>query len=178
VSFSKASTRACGGLRTVAKHQQLVAVSGSDLAQQRQQVVRDTLGVLAHDTAGVGAAGVEVPQVGAVPLLKGLVGLLQVLPLRRDEVLDDVLDHGLGAAVRVRGADRAVLGDGDHVLEPGRVTVDRSGRGEDNVGDIVLGHGAEEGDGAADIDAVVLERDLGGLANGLDRELLSAEAAG
>lgn len=113
-------------------------------------------------------AGVEVAQQSAVPLLERLALLLQVVALSVDVVGDDVLNHGLGAAVGVGRANGAVLGDGDHVGESGRIAVDGGGGGEDDVGDIVAGHGLEEGDAAADVDAVVLERDHRGLSDGLE----------
>lgn len=67
------------------------------------------------------------------------------------------LNCALGASVRVRGADGAVFGDGDHVGNSSGVAIDSRGRGEYNVGDIVLGHAAEESDCPADVDAVVFE---------------------
>jgi hypothetical protein len=60
-----------------------------------------------------------------------------------------------------------VFGDGDHVGEAGCVAVDGGGGGEDDVGDVVLDHGGEQGDGAADVDLIVGKRDLARLANGL-----------
>jgi hypothetical protein len=155
------------GYLTVAEDEQLVAVTGSDLAHEWEEVIGDTLGVLAHDAGRVGTAGVEVAEQGAVPLLKGLASFLQVVALGFDVVCDDILDHGLGSAISVGGTDRAVLGNGDHILEAGGVAVDGSRGGEDNVGDIVLGHGAQQGDAAPDIDAVVLEGDLARFADGL-----------
>lgn len=151
----------------LAKNKQLLALAGGDLAQQRQQVEGDALRVLTHDASGVSTARVEVTQVGTVPLLIGLAGLFQVVALGVDVVFDDLLDHVLGPAVGVCWASRAGLGDGDHVGEPGRVAIDGGGRGEDDVGDIVLGHGAQQGNAAADIDTVVLQRDLAGLAHSL-----------
>lgn len=106
-------------------------------------------------------ARVEVAQQSAVPLLEGLALLFQVGALGIDVVGDDVLNHGLGAAVGVGRANGAVLGDGDHVGESSGIAVDSGGGGEDNVGDIVAGHGLEERNAAADVDAVVLERDDG-----------------
>lgn len=117
-------------------------------------------------------ARVEVAQQSAVPLLEGLALLLQVSALGVDMVGDDVLNHGLGAAVGVGRANGAVLGDGDHVGESSGIAVDGGGGGEDNVGDIVAGHGLEERDAAADVDAVVLEGDDGRLSNGLEKLLL------
>ena len=61
----------------------------------------------------------------------------------------------LPISVDVGGADGAVLGDGDHVGDAGGVAVDGGGRGEDDVGDVVFDHGGEEGNGTADVDAVV-----------------------
>lgn len=151
----------------LAKHKQLLALTSGNLAQKRQQVEGDTLGVLAHNAGGVGTARVEVPQVGTVPLLIGLAGLLQVVALGIDVVLDDLLDHELGPAVGVCWASRAGLGDGNHVGETCGVAIDGSGGREDDVGDIVFSHGAQQGDAAADIDTVVLKRDLAGLAHSL-----------
>lgn len=145
---------------TIAKHEQLLPLAGSDFAQKGQQVVRDALGILAHQTRGVGAARVEVAQQGAVEVVEGLAGLLQLVPLGLDVVGDDLFHHGLGVAVRVGRADGAAFGDGDHVGEAGGVAVDGGGGREDDVGHVVLGHGAEEGDSAADVDAVVFEGDF------------------
>lgn len=119
-------------------------------------------------------ARVEVAQQSAVPLLEGLALLLQVGALGIDVVGDDVLNHGLGAAVGVGRANGAVLGDGDHVGESSGIAVDGGGGGEDNVGDIVAGHGLEERNAAADVDAVVLERDDGRLSNGLEIAAVSS----
>lgn len=115
----------------------------------------------------MGAARVEVPQQSTVPLLKRLSSLLEVASLGVDVVCDETLDRGLGAAVGVGWPNGAVLGDGDHVLEAGGVTVNCSRGGEDDVGDVVALHGSEEGNAATDIYAVVFERDLTGLTNGL-----------
>lgn len=114
------------------------------------------------------ASGVEVTQQRRIPLLATrLSPLLCVVPLSFDVVGDDALDCGFGAAVCVGGANRAVLWDGDHVGEAGGIAIDGSGRGEDNVGHIVLGHGAEEGDAAANVHTVVFQGDLARLADSL-----------
>ena len=60
-----------------------------------------------------------------------------------------------------------MLGYGNHVREPGGIAVHCCGRGEDNVCDVVLGHCTKESDGAANVDAIVFERDVGGLAYSL-----------
>lgn len=157
-------------LHTITEDHQLLALASGNLGKQGEQVVGDTLGVLAHDTAGVGTSGVEVAEQSTVPLLGlGLVaGLGGVVALGIDHVGDGGLDGELGVAVGVGGTQRAVLGDGDHVGEAGGITVDGGGAGEDNVGDIVLDHGAQEVDGAVDVDQVVVQGLLAGLANGLD----------
>ena len=112
-------------------------------------------------------AGVEVSEVGAVPLLERLAGLLRILALGVNVVFDDLLVDGLRPPVGVRGTDRAVFGDGNHVLESGSVAVDGGGRGEDDVGDIVLAHRAQKRDGASHIDAVVFEGNLAGFTDSL-----------
>ena len=155
-------------IRTIAKDEQLLAHAGRHLSEKGEEVEGHALRVLAHDSAGVRAAGVEVPKQSTVPLLVRLPGLLVVAALGLDVVRDDCLDHDLCAAICVCGANRAVLGDGNHVGNAGGIAVDGGGRGEDNVGDIVLLHAAQQRDAAADIDAVVLERDLAGFADGLE----------
>lgn len=114
--------------------------------------------------------GVEVAEQGTVPLLGlGLVaGLDSVVALSVDDVGDGGLDGELGVAVGVGGTQRALLGDGDHVGEASGITVDGGGAGEDDVGDIVADHGAQEADGAVDVDVVVVQRLLTGLTDGLD----------
>ena len=104
------------------------------------------------------AGGVEVTQEGSVPVVAGLAGSLGEEALGGDVVDDEVFDGGFGAAVGVGWADGAVFGDGDHVREAGGVAVNGRGGGEDDIGDVVLGHGGEEVDGAVDIGAVVFER--------------------
>lgn len=153
--------------RTLAEDQELLALASGNLSEQGEQVEGDALGVLAHDAGGVGAAGVEVAEVGTVPLLVRLAGLLEVVALGVDVVGNDILNDGLGAAVGVGWADGAVLGDGNHVGETSGIAVDGGRGGEDDVGDVVTLHGAQQGDATADIDAVVLEGDLARLANGL-----------
>ena len=65
-----------------------------------------------------------------------------------------------------------MLGYGYHVRESGGIAIDGRRRGEDDIGDVVLAHRAQERDRAADVDAVVFERYLAGLADGLERRLL------
>lgn len=155
------------GLLTVTEYQKLVPLPSRYLAKQRQEVVRNTLRILAHDTAGMSTARVEVAEQSAVPLLEGLARLFGLPPFGFNMVANDGLNHHLCMTICVGGANGAVLGNGDHARNTGGITVDSGGGREDNVGDIVLGHGAEQGDAAADIDTVVLQWDFARLANGL-----------
>lgn len=157
--YLKSSILKAGRKRTIAKDKELVALSGSNLRQQREQVVGDTLGVLAHDATGVGSGRIEITQQGAVPFccLLTLAGLGEVVSLGVNEVCNGKLDGELCVSVRVGRTQGALLGDGDHVGEASGVAVDGSRAREDNVVDIVLLHGAEEVDCAVDIDKVVVE---------------------
>lgn len=155
------------GGRTFAENEELLALACCDLAEDGKQVKWVAERVLAHQAARVGTTWVEVAQERGIVLLVWLSCLLGVGALRIDEVGDYKLDGGLGAAVWVGGADRAVLRDRDHVFPFRGVSVDGSGGGEDDVWDGVLGHAAKEDDSAVDVYAVVFEGLLGGLADGL-----------
>jgi hypothetical protein len=157
----------CDSFLTIAKHQKLLSLACSDLAKQWEKVEWYAQRILAHYSAGVGACWVEVSQQRSIPLLIWLALLLQVIPLSIDVISDDRFDHAFSVSVWIGGANWAILRNGYHVGNSGRIAVDGRGRGEDNVGDIVLGHAAEESDGSANIDAVVFEGDLGGFTNGL-----------
>ena len=156
--------------RTVSEDHELLALAGGNLREEGKQVVGNTLGVFTHDTAGVSTSRVEVAEESTVPLLGlGLVaGLGGVVALSVDHVGDGGLNGELGVAVGVGGTQRAVLGDGDHVREASGVTVNGGGAGEDNVGDIVLDHGAQEVDGAVDVDQVVVQGLLARFTDSLD----------
>ena len=163
---------------TITEDKQLLALADSDLCEKREQVERDTRWVLSHDTALVCTGRVEVAEECTVPYLRVLAILLESCALRVDVVCNDLLVHGLGVAVWVGCADGAVLWDWDHAFEAGGIAVDGGGGGEDDVGDVVAGHGAEEADGTADVDAVVLGWDLGGLSDGLRNALSVIEEVG
>ena len=155
---------------TVAKDQQLLALPDRHLRQQRQQVVRHALRILAHDAARMAPARVEVPQQRRVPplhLLRALPRPLVVRPRRRDVVADRGLGGDFRVAVRVGGAERALLGDGDHVGEARGVAVHGRRRGEDDVVDAVARHRAQQAERAVDVGVPVVERALAGLADGL-----------
>ena len=157
-------------LVVVTKDEELLALADRNLRQQGKEVVWHAQRVLAHDTAGMRTGGVEVPQQRGVPLLDLLVvlaSLLRVVALSFDGVCNGTLDGGLCAAVYVGRADGAVFRDGDHVGDARRIAVDGRGRREDDVCDIVLDHGGEKRNRAADVDAVVCEGDLARLSNGL-----------
>lgn len=158
------------GVVVITEDEQLLALAGGNLGEEGQQVVGDTLGVLTHDTGGVSTGGVEVTEESTIPLL-GLslvAGLDGVVALGVDCVGDGELNGELGVTVGVGRAQRALLGDGNHVGETGGITIDGGGAGEDNVGDIVLDHGTQEVDGAVDVDVVVVEGLLARLANSLN----------
>ena len=85
-------------------------------------------------------------------------GLLEVVALGLDVVGNNRLIGGLSAAIGISRANWAVLGNGDHVWKARCVAINGGRRGEDNVGDVVFRHAAEQTYGAVDIGAVVLER--------------------
>lgn len=159
---------------TVTKDKQLLALASSDLSQQRQQVVRNTLRVFTHDTTGVSTSGVEVAQQGAVPLVSlSLVASLEgVVALSVDHISDGGLNGELGVSVGVGRAKRAMLRDGDHVGETSSVTIDGGRAGEDNVGNVVADHGAQKAEGAVNVDMVVVQGLLARLADGLSQMLV------
>jgi len=148
------------GRPTIAKHQQLIPLAYCDLRKQRKQVVGYALRVFAHQAAWVRAGRVEVAQQCRVPVVSRLALRLEVVALGFDMVGDAGFNGGFCAAVGVGGTDGAFFGDRDHVGEASRVAIDGGGGGEDDVGDIVLCHGGEEANGAVDIGAIVLQRDL------------------
>ena len=152
--------RNCGP--TVAEYEQLVSLADGNLREQGEEVIGHALRVFAHDAARVRAGRVKVAQEGGVPVVAGFGGFFCEEALRVDMVGNEVFDGGFGAAVGVCRADGAVFGDGDHVGEAGCVAVDGGGGGEDDIGDIILGHGGEEVDGTVDIGAPVFEGNFAG----------------
>lgn len=146
-----------GKLFTSSVDHKFLAAADGDLSQEWKKVVRDALGVLAHDAGRVGTGGVEVSKQCAVPA-----------GVRLDMILDHHFDHHLGPPIRVGRADRAVLGNRDHVFVLCGISVDSRRRRKDNIFNIILLHCAEEGDSAADVDAVVFDRLFGGFSHGLD----------
>ncbi len=154
-AFSIRVTNMGDGAPTVAEDEQLLALAYRHLGKQGEEVVGDALRVFAHDTAGMRTCRVEVAKESGVPVVAGLSLLLEVVALGFDVVCDACFDGRLGPAIGVCRADWADFRDGYHVFEAGGIAVDGGGRGEDNVGDIVAGHGGQEADGAIDIGTVV-----------------------
>ena len=101
-------------------------------------------------------------------MLKWLARFLSIISLRINVIRDDQFDRALGSSVWVGRANRAVLGDRNHVGNSSRIAIDGRGRGEDDIWDIVLGHAPEESDSSANIDAVIFERNLGRFADCLE----------
>ena len=122
----------------------------------------------------MGASRVKVAEKGSVPVIAALAFFLEVVALSLDVISDAGFDSGFCAAVRVRGTNWTVFGDWNHVWEACGVAIDGCRRGEDNVGDIVRGHGGEEVDCAVNVCAVVFKRDFGGFADCLLGDLKSA----
>lgn len=118
----------------------------------------------------MGTRRIEISQQRTIPLvyfLLRLPGLDRIIPLRINHIRDGIFDSQFRVSVGVCRTHGAFFGDGDHVRETGRIAVDSSGTGEDDIRHIMLEHGAEETDGSEDIDAVVFEGDFGGFADGL-----------
>jgi len=121
----------------------------------------------------VAAGRIEIAEEGAVPVFAALTLLFEVVTLGFDVIGDHSFDCGFRTAVGVCGTDGAVFGDWDHVGEAGGVAVDGGGAGEDDVADVMGGHGGEEVDCTEDVCAVIFQRDFGGFANSLGEEISS-----
>lgn len=113
---------------TVSENEELFSLASGNLRKQWKQVVRYTLGIFTHDSAGVSTSGVEITQQSAVPFLSllRLSSLGGIVSLRVDEIGDSILDSELGVTVGVCGAQWTLLGDRDHVREARSITVDGS----------------------------------------------------
>lgn len=153
---------------TITEHKQLLPLTDSDLCQQRKQIVRHALRVLAHNPARVATRRIEVSQQRAIPLFSALARLLRNIPLRVHKVRDHILHCKLRIAVRVRRPQRALLRNRYHILKPRRIPIHRRGAREDDVRYMVLLHAAQQAQRAVDVDLVVVQRDLAALADGLE----------
>lgn len=153
----------------ITEDEELLSLARGDLCEQGKEVEGNTLGVFAHEAGGVGTSGVEVAKDGSVPLL-GLLLIASLLgghALSGNHILDGVLNGNLGMTVGICGVKRAVLRNGDHVLEAGRIAIDSRRRREDDLVDIMLDHALEEVDRTTNIDAEVLKWLLHRFTNGL-----------
>jgi hypothetical protein len=158
-----------GGV-VVAEDEEFLALARGDLRQQWEEVVGDSRRVFAHDSARVRPCGVEVSKQTGVPLLNAfsVAVLLCLRTLGRDVVGDHELGGEFGVSVWVCRAQRALFRDGDHAGDTGCVAVDGGRGGVDDVGDVVASGGAQEGESAIDIDAVVIQGDFPGFSHGLE----------
>lgn len=116
---------------------------------------------------------IEVSQQSTVPLLKWLASLLGIIALGINMIYDDQFDCALGSSVWVGRTNWAVLGDRYHVGNSSRIAIDSRRGGEDDVWDIVLGHAPEENDSPANIDTIILERNLGRFSHCLEHKSVS-----
>mmetsp|Transcript_1210 Transcript_1210/g.2838 ORF Transcript_1210/g.2838 Transcript_1210/m.2838 type:complete len:388 (+) Transcript_1210:157-1320(+) len=123
------------------------------LLDEGHEVVGDALGVLAHESRGVGAHGVEVAQQGDVPLVVRLV-----------HVLEDLLDEELCAPVGVGGR----VWEGLVHRHGGRVTIHGGRGGEDYVLAAVAAHCLEQRNRPGDVVLVVEQGQLDGFAHRLE----------
>lgn len=113
----------------------------------------------------MGPSRVKIAKDGGIPVVVSLSFLLQLVALRLDMIGDDRFNGGFGATIGICGTNRAMFWNGDHVGKASCIAIDGSGGGEDNVGNVVLGHGAEKTDSAVDIGAIIFERNLARLAD-------------
>lgn len=141
------------GVVVATEDHELFPAAYGHLGNERNEVVRDALGILADAARRMGADRVEVAQQCYVPSL-----------VRIAEVGEDVLDLFLRAAVGVVGADLHLFDVGDRVV----LTVHRGRRTEDDGADVVLVHGPQEVKRAHNVVVVVGQRFLDGLANGFE----------
>ena len=103
-----------GCIVVIAEYVNLLELTGSDLRYIREQVVRDTLGILSDQAALVSSDRVKITKQHDLPAV-----------VRFPDICQDPLLHGLGLAVRVRRDPLgALLCDRDK----SGVSVDRRGR--------------------------------------------------
>lgn len=114
------------------------------------------------------ARWVEVTQERTVECLLILALLLRLGSLRADVVCDHGFNRELCVAVGVRGAQRTLLRNGNHVGEAGGVAVHGRRGGEDDVGDVVSLHRSQQSKSAAHVHTVVFQWDLAALADGFE----------
>jgi hypothetical protein len=71
------------------------------------------------------------------------------------DIFEDPLDHDLGLAIRVGGGADGI---GFIKRDPFRNAIDRRGRGEDEVMDVIIPHHIEDIEGAAKVILIILNR--------------------
>ncbi len=137
----------------VAKHPQLLELAHPHLTDIGQQVVGNTVGIFPDKAALVGTDRVEVAQQHDGPAGIGF-----------GEILQDLLHHQLGAAIRVGGAGGEIFPQ----RYRGRIAVD-GGRGAEYQPEHAgFCHLFTQHQGAGDVVLVIGERDLARLANRLE----------
>jgi len=141
---------AVGGRVVGAEDVEVRPLANGHLLDERHQVVRDALRILADLPRRVGSDRVKVAQQAHVPSIVG-----------RGHVAKDELVHELRLAVRVRRARRELL----RHRHCRRVAVHGRRRREDDVAAAGLVHHLDEVEGALDVDLVVEERLRDRLAN-------------
>ena len=118
---------------TVAKDEQFLTLPYCYLGKQREEIVRYTLGVFTHDTAGMRACWVEVAEESSVPVVAGFSFLPEVIALGFDVICDANFDGSLCTAIGICRANWADFRNWYHVFEAGGVAVDGGRRREDNI---------------------------------------------
>jgi len=144
---------AVGGVVVATEDPQLLELADRDLSDEGHEVVRDPLRVLPDRPRRVRPDRVEVAQQGNPPARLG-----------HGDIAQHLLDHHLRPPVGVGGR-------GGHVLahRHRRVgAVDRCGRGEDQLVDVVAPHGPHEREGRPEVVLVVLQRLRDALADSLE----------
>ena len=111
------------------------------------------------------SGGIEVTEQSTIPMRRVFPFLFEIVALGFNMIGDDHFIGGFGTAVRIGGADWAVFWDRDHVRKTCCVAINGGGRREDDVGDVMLGHAAEQAYRTVDIGAVVFKGYLAGLAD-------------
>ena len=140
-----ANPSAVFGRVVVAEYVQALQFAGGHLCNVGHQIVGDAFRVFANQSALVRADRVEVAQQRDLPLV-----------VRFIQILQNLFDDQLGAAIRVGGRGWKVLFDRYAV----RIAVDGRGRAENNILYLVTLHRLKQVDAAGDVVFVVVQRDL------------------
>ena len=148
-----ADAGAVGCVVIIAEYMDHFQLAGSDLGDIGQQVVGDALGILADETAHMGADGIEIAQQHHSPLI-----------IRAPDIGQDALLHGFCLTVGIgRNALGALLGD----RYKGRIAVHSRRRGKDQLLAAVISHDIAESQCGIQIVAIVFDRHAGGFTDSL-----------